>query len=33
MAFNRTIDWRIVRRLAMGILPASLLTLLAFHGC
>ena len=26
--FNRTIDWRIVRRLAMGSLPASILTLL-----
>ncbi len=25
---NRTIDWRIVRRLAMGSLPASLLTML-----
>src|SRR5262249_59093632 len=25
--FNRTIDWRIVRRLAMGSLPASLGTL------
>src|SRR5277367_1883263 len=28
---NRTIDWRIVTRLAMGSLPASLLTLLLFH--
>jgi hypothetical protein len=28
---NRTIDWRIVTRLAMGSLPASLLTLLVFH--
>ena len=28
---NRTIDWRIVLRLAMGSLPASLLTLLVFH--
>jgi uncharacterized membrane protein YfcA len=28
---NRTIDWRIVGRLALGSLPASLLTLLAFH--
>jgi hypothetical protein len=27
--FNKTIDWRIVRRLALGSLPASLLTLLA----
>src|ERR1700722_19510982 len=27
--FNKTIDWRIVRRLAAGSLPASLLTLLA----
>jgi uncharacterized membrane protein YfcA len=27
--FNKTIDWRIVRRLATGSLPASLLTLLA----
>jgi uncharacterized membrane protein YfcA len=26
--FNKTIDWRIVRRLALGSLPASLLTLL-----
>jgi len=29
--FNRTIDWRIVTRLAMGSLPASLLTLLIMH--
>jgi uncharacterized membrane protein YfcA len=29
--FNRTIDWRIVTRLAMGSLPASLLTLLVLH--
>src|SRR6185312_1077927 len=29
--FNKTIDWRIVTRLAMGSLPASLLTLLLFH--
>src|SRR5580700_10608055 len=29
--FNKTIDWRIVGRLAMGSLPASLLTLLVFH--
>ena len=29
--FNRTIDWRVVTRLAMGSLPASLLTLLVFH--
>ena len=28
---NRTIDWRIVGRLAMGSVPASLATLLAFH--
>jgi len=28
--FNKTIDWRIVRRLASGSLPASLLTLLLF---
>ena len=28
---NKTIDWRIVGRLAMGSLPASLLTLLVFH--
>jgi uncharacterized protein len=28
---NRTIDWRIVARLAMGSLPASLLTLAVFH--
>jgi hypothetical protein len=28
---NKTIDWRIVTRLAMGSLPASLLTLLLFH--
>ena len=27
--FNKTIDWRIVRRLACGSLPASILTLLA----
>jgi len=27
--FNKTIDWRIVRRLAAGSLPASVLTLLA----
>jgi hypothetical protein len=30
-AFNRTIDWRIVTRLALGSIPASLLTLLIFH--
>ena len=29
--FNRTIDWRIVTRLAMGSLPAALLTLLVLH--
>ncbi|HWY63509.1 MAG TPA: sulfite exporter TauE/SafE family protein [Rhizomicrobium sp.] len=29
--FNKTIDWRIVTRLAAGSLPASLLTLLVFH--
>ncbi len=29
--FNRTIDWRIVIRLALGSIPASLLTLLALH--
>ena len=28
---NKTIDWRIVTRLAAGSLPASLLTLLVFH--
>jgi uncharacterized protein len=28
---NRTIDWRIVTRLALGSVPASLLTLLGFH--
>src|ERR1700749_3873253 len=28
---NKTIDWRIVARLATGSLPASLLTLLIFH--
>src|SRR6201986_3982901 len=28
---NKTIDWRIVTRLAMGSLPASLLTLPLFH--
>jgi uncharacterized membrane protein YfcA len=28
---NKTIDWRIVTRLATGSLPASLLTLLAIH--
>src|SRR5213596_1127466 len=27
--FNKTIDWRIVRRLASGSIPASLLTMLA----
>lgn len=30
-AFNRTIDWRVVMRLASGSLPAALLTLLALH--
>src|SRR3954465_2523605 len=30
-SINRTIDWRIVTRLAMGSLPASLLTLAIFH--
>jgi uncharacterized membrane protein YfcA len=30
-AFNRTIDWRVVLRLATGSLPAALLTLLALH--
>ncbi len=29
--FNKTIDWRVVTRLTMGSLPASLLTLLGFH--
>jgi uncharacterized membrane protein YfcA len=29
--FNKTIDWRVVGRLARGSLPASLLTLLVFH--
>src|ERR1700743_2895811 len=29
--FNKTIDWRIVTRLATGSLPASLLTLLTLH--
>jgi uncharacterized membrane protein YfcA len=29
--FNRTIDWRIVRRLASGSLPASVLTLVILH--
>ena len=28
---NRTIDWRIVGRLAAGSIPASILTLLVFH--
>src|ERR1039458_4781490 len=28
---NKTINWRIVGRLALGSLPASLLTLLVFH--
>src|SRR6202789_797348 len=28
---NKTVDWRIVVRLALGSLPASLLTLLVFH--
>jgi hypothetical protein len=31
-SFNKTIDWRIVRRLASGSLPASLLTLLILWG-
>ena len=30
-AFNRTIDWRIVSRLASGSLPASLITLVVLH--
>src|ERR1700759_4691937 len=30
-SINRTIDWRIVGRLATGSLPASLATLLVFH--
>ncbi len=30
-AFNDTIDWRIVLRLASGSLPASIITLLTFH--
>ena len=30
--FNRTIDWRIVTRLALGSLPASLLTLLVLSS-
>src|SRR5215469_2560595 len=30
-AFNRTIDWSIVARLATGSLPASAITLLAFY--
>jgi uncharacterized membrane protein YfcA len=30
-AFNRTIDWRVVLRLATGSLPAALATLLALH--
>jgi uncharacterized membrane protein YfcA len=30
-AFNRTIDWRVVIRLASGSLPAALATLLALH--
>jgi len=29
--FNRTIDWRIVRRLAFGSLPAAVLTLATLH--
>ena len=29
--FNKTIDWRLVRRLAAGSLPASLATMLALH--
>ena len=31
-AFNRTIDWRVVTRLALGSIPASLLTMAAFHA-
>jgi uncharacterized membrane protein YfcA len=31
-AFNRTVDWRIVTRLAVGSLPAAALTLLAVHA-
>ena len=30
-AFNRTIEWRIVTRLASGSLPASVVTLVALH--
>src|SRR6201990_3079440 len=30
-AFNKTIDWRIVTRLASGSLPASVATLLLFY--
>ncbi|HEY4275614.1 MAG TPA: sulfite exporter TauE/SafE family protein [Rhizomicrobium sp.] len=30
-AFNRTIDWRVVIRLASGSLPAALVTLLGLH--
>jgi uncharacterized membrane protein YfcA len=30
-AFNRTIDWRVVVRLATGSIPAALATLLALH--
>src|SRR6185312_4036159 len=30
-ALNKTIDWRIVLRLASGSLPASLLTLIVLH--
>jgi uncharacterized protein len=30
-AFNRTIDWRVVSRLAAGSIPASLLTTLCLH--
>ncbi|MDE1939032.1 MAG: sulfite exporter TauE/SafE family protein [Alphaproteobacteria bacterium] len=30
--FNHTIDWRVVRRLATGSIPAALITLLALHS-
>ena len=30
--FNRTINWRVVRRLAMGSIPATLLVLVGLPG-
>ena len=31
-AFHRTIDWRVVSRLALGSIPASLVTMAVFHA-